>query len=212
MFKNIRYKNYLENSVYDHSQNTKTRYLKFFWLIVISFSLIFSILILLFKKIFFKFLLNLPQNFSEEISEISQIFEIYDFIIKFYSIFIFFDSFGIAFQEIVKTFNDHSRNYLNFYKGISLVFVFFPIGIITANFLCWELVWGFWIGIYSQMICYTVILMIVTYRNYYTSTFQISYWDDFLRLLSLLHLLFVCLLISFLLFLVVIWLCLLIQY
>ena len=171
------YKNYLENSVYEHSQNTKTRYLKFFWFIVIFFSLFFSVLLLLLKTIFFRFLLNLPKNFLVENmnSEISEVFYMYDFIVKFYSIFIFFDSFGISFQEIIKTFNDHSRNYLNFYKGISLVFIFFPIGIVTANFLQWEFFWGFWIGVYSHMVFYLIVLLVVTYRNYYTSTFQITY-------------------------------------
>jgi hypothetical protein len=183
------YKNYLENSVYDHSQNTKTRYLKLFWFIVISFTLIFSLIILLMKKTFFRCLLNLSLDFNKNLdtnlitnspneilfTEISQIFDMFDFILKFYCIFILFDSFGIAFQEIVKTFNDHSRNYLNFYKGISLVFVFFPIGIICAICLQWDFIWGFWIGFYSHMIVYSIILMIVNYRNYYNSTFQIFY-------------------------------------
>jgi len=179
------YRNYLENSVYDHSQNTKTRYLKFFWFILISFTLIFSLIILLLKKTFFEYLINLSIDINENLNtnssneflfaEILQIFAMFDFILKFYCIFILFDSLGIAFQEIIKTFNDHCRNYLNFYKGISLVFVFFPIGIICALCLQWDFIWGFWIGFYSHMIVYSVILMIVTYRNYYNSTFQIFY-------------------------------------
>ena len=45
------------------------------------------------------------------------------------------------------TFNDYSKNYLSFYKGISLVFVFFPLGFFATNILEWEYFWGFWIGI-----------------------------------------------------------------
>lgn len=165
------YKIYLENSVYDHSQNTKTKYLKYFWFTIIFFSLIFSLLILLLKEKFFHILLNtLNQNTD---SEISQIFYIFDYVVKFYSIFIFFDTFGMSFQEIIKTFNDHSRKYLNFYKGISLILIFFPIGFLITKFLNWEFFWGFWIGLYCHMVVYSIILMIVTYKNYFTSTFQI---------------------------------------
>lgn len=178
------YKNYLEISVYDHSQNTKTKYLKFFWLIVIFFTTVFAIMIFLFNKIFFISLLNvnpLDNNGTNKDlkdlkdSNISEIFYVFNSVLKFYSVFIYFDSFGLSFQEIIKTFNDHSRNYLNFYKGVSLIFVFFPLGFILASFLNFEFFWGFWIGIYFHMILYAVILMFVNYRNYYTSTFQICY-------------------------------------
>lgn len=166
------YKNYLEQSVYDHSQNTKTRYLKYFWMIIISVSMFFSIIIFFLKEKFFFFLLKISENEHE--SEYCFIFDYYNLIIKFYSIFIFIDLLGISCQEIIKTFNDHSRKYLSFYRGISQVLIFFPIGILISNFSDIDIFLGFWMGFYIHVFIYSTILIIIANKNYFTSTFQFS--------------------------------------
>lgn len=170
------YKSYLENSVYDHSQNTKARYLRYFWWIIIGSAFLFTFLILLFKAAIFRILLNLYEGFFYPVNfqvnpNTAEIYSLYDKIVKFYSIFILFDSLGNGFQEILKAFNDHSRNFLSFYKGVSLCVVFYPIGLLTSYLLDYQIYWGFWIAIYLQMVVYAVFLIVVLYRNYKNSTF-----------------------------------------
>ncbi len=170
------YKSYLENSVYDHSQKTKERYLRYYWWIMIVSAVLFMFIILLFKSSIFRILLNLyigffePINFSEN-SNLNEIFYLYDKIVKYYSIFIIFDFLGNGFQEILKAFNDHSRNFLSFYKGISVFIVFYPIGLTISYFLDYEIFWGFWIAIYQHMIVNSLFLMIILFKNYKNSTF-----------------------------------------
>lgn len=170
------YKSYLENSVYDHSQNTKARYLRYFWWIIISTSLLFTFLILLFKAAIFRIMLNLYEGFFYPVNfqvnpNTAEIYGLYDKIVKFYSIFIIFDSLGNGLQEILKAFNDHSRNFLSFYKGTSLCLLFFPLGVIASYLLDYHIYWGFWIAIYLHMLVYAVVLMVVLFKNYKNSTF-----------------------------------------
>lgn len=170
------YKSYLENSVYDHSQKTKERYLRYYWWIMMASAILFMFVILLFKSAIFRIFLNLYSGFFDPINfsmnnNINEIYFVYDEIVKFYSIFIIFDFLGNGFQEILKAFNDHSRNFLSFYKGVSLFIVFFPIGLIISYFLDYDIFWGFWIAIYLHMLVYSLILMVVLFKNYKNSTF-----------------------------------------
>jgi len=170
------YKSYLENSVYDHSQNTKARYLRYFWFLIIATSLLSTFLILLFKAAIFRVVFNLyegffyPVNFKVD-SNTAEIYSLYDKIVKFYSIFILFDSLGNGFQEILKAFNNHSRNFLSFYKGVSLFLVFYPIGFLGSYLFDYQVYWGFWIAIYMHMLVYALVLTVVLYKNYKNSTF-----------------------------------------
>lgn len=170
------YKSYLENSVYDHSQNTKARYLRYFWWVIVATSLLFTFLILLFKAAIFRIMLNLYEGFFYPVNfqvnpNTAEIYSLYDKIVKFYSIFIVFDSIGNGFQEILKAFNDHSRNFLSFYKGISLVLIFYPLGLFSTYLLDYPNYWGFWIAIYMHMLVYALVLIIILYKNYKNSTF-----------------------------------------
>lgn len=168
------YKNYLENSVYDHSQNTKSRYLRYFWWIILCSTILFSFIILILKSVIFKIFFNLYEKYFVTVTfdqNSLEIFNIYNNIVKFYSLFIIFDSIGNSFQEILKSFNDHSRNYLSFYKGISLIIFFIPLGIMLCYFFEYDLFAGFWIGIYVQMVVYSLILLVILYKNYKNSTF-----------------------------------------
>jgi len=170
------YKSYLENSVFDHSQNTKAKYLRYFWMVITTSSFFFTLLILLFKAAIFRILLNLYQGFFYPVNfqvdpNIYEIYILYDKIIKFYSIFFIFDSVGNALQEILKAYNDHARNFLSFYKGASLVILFFPSGVFIAYLLEYDIYWGFWIAIYMQLIIYSLVLFVIHFRNYKNSTF-----------------------------------------
>ncbi len=170
------YKSYLETSVYDHSQNTKARYLRYFWWIIFASAFLFTFLILLFKSAIFRAMLNLYEGFFYPVNfqvnpKTAEIFGLYDKIVKFYSIFIVFDSLGNGFQEILKAFNDHSRNFLSFYKGVALFLVFFPLGFLASYLLDYHIYWGFWIAIYLHMLVYAVVLMVVLFKYYNNSTF-----------------------------------------
>lgn len=166
------YKNHSENSVFDLSQKTKYRYLKFFWFMIFFFTIFFSFFILVFKEIFFKLLLN----FSKDFLLINQnIYNWYNLLVKIYSIFIIFDSLGIAFEEIIKSLNEDMKFYLSFFKVISLIFLFFPLGFHIAKFFQIEIFWGFWIGVYTHMIIYNISLLIICYRICFNSFFLV-FW------------------------------------
>lgn len=162
------YKSYSESSVFDHSQRTKLKYLQFFWLIVFISANLFSFSILLLKTPMFRIMLNLYTGFFQVVpmdQQTSEIYRLYNIIVKYYSLIILFDFFSNGFQEILKSYNDHSRNYLSFYKGLSLILIFIPIGVLICYFLEYEIFWGYWIGLYGQMIVYSIILFFVLVKT-----------------------------------------------
>ena len=168
------YKNHLELTVFNHSHNSKKRYLKFFWIIIFSSCLIFGSILMIFKLPLFNLILNLKNKIINNNPNDILIENIYSHLVQYYLYFIIFDFLSNAFEGLLKGLDEHSRNYLSFYKGISLILIFIPFGIGLCYSFKIFIFWAYWISIYLLMIIYPLILFVILYKNHKNSIFPFS--------------------------------------